>query len=62
MATDFDTLAALDALVEAGMDRKQARAIVRQLKLVAEARAPVTRSDFEAGLARLRDELLKRAP
>ena len=60
MATGFDTLAAFDALVEAGMDRKQARALVGQLKLVAETRAPVTRSDFEAGLARLRDELLKR--
>ncbi len=60
MAAGFDTLTAFDALVEAGMDRKQARAVVEQLRLVAETRAPVTRQEFESGLGRLKAELLKR--
>ncbi len=60
MAIGFDTLTAFDALVEAGMDRKQARAVVEQLRLVAETRAPVNRQEFESGLARLKAVLLKR--
>ena len=56
----FDTLAAADALRDAGMEPGQARAVAIQLRAAAGAGDAVTRPELEAALARLKTELLER--
>ncbi len=60
MAAPFDTLAAAEALENAGMDRKQARACAAQLQAAASAGEPVTRPELEAALAALETRLTDR--
>ena len=51
MAPQFDTLAVLKELEDAGIDRKQARAMAARLHVAADADKPVTRPELEAALA-----------
>ena len=60
MAASFDTLAAADALRDAGLQSGPARAIATQLHLAAGAVEAVTRPELEAALADLKMELLER--
>ena len=60
MAVAFDTLSAAEALEQSGMDTRQARVCAVQMKLAAQAGDPVTREQFDAGLTRLKIELLER--
>ena len=60
MAARFDTLAAAEALEDAGIDRAHAKAIATQLRVSSEAGEPVTRSELEAALAKLKTDLLER--
>ncbi len=60
MTVAFDTLSAAEALEQSGMDTRQARVCAVQMKLAAQAGDPVTREQFEAGLTRLKIELLER--
>ncbi len=73
MAAQFDTLAAADALEDAGIDGKHARAIATQLRIVANTRKAVmqteaeaalaplaTKAELEAGLGALKAELIER--
>ena len=56
----FDTLAAADALRDAGMEPGQARAVAAQLRAAASAGDAVTRPELEAALARLKTDLMER--
>jgi len=56
----FDTLAAADALRDAGMEPGQARAVATQLRVAAGAGDAVTRPELEAALARLKTDLMER--
>ena len=58
MSDAFDTLAAADALRDAGMEPEQARAVATQLRAAAGTGDAVTRPELEAALARLKTELL----
>ena len=60
MAASFDTLAAADALRDAGLESGPARAIATQLHLAAGAVEAVTHPELEAALASLKVELLER--
>ena len=60
MAVPFDTLAAADALRDAGLEPGPARAIASQLHLAAGAVEAVTRPELEAALVSLKLELLER--
>ncbi len=73
MAAQFDTLVAAEALHDAGIDGKHAKAIATQLRLASDAGEPVTRpelqaalaplatrTEFEAGLGALKTELIDR--
>ncbi|MDE0407256.1 MAG: hypothetical protein OXN81_05275 [Alphaproteobacteria bacterium] len=53
MAAKFDTLAAAEAIENAGADRKLAKVIATQLRISSDAGEPVTRSELEAALAAL---------
>ena len=59
MRSAFNTLAAAEALEQSGMDRRQARALAKQINLVAQAREPVTRDELDAALAQLKAELVQ---
>ena len=56
----FDTLAAADALRDAGMEPGQARAVATQLRAAAGAGDAVTRPELEVALARLKTDLMER--
>ena len=56
----FDTLAAADALRDAGMEPGQARAVATQLRAAAGAGDAVTRPELEAALARFKTDLTER--
>ena len=60
MSFVFDTLAAADALRDAGMEPGQARAVATQLRAAAGAGDAVTRPELEAALARLKTDLVER--
>ena len=60
MSFVFDTLAAADALRDAGMEPAQARAVATQLRAAAGAGDAVTRPELEAALAKLKTELVER--
>ena len=60
MSFVFDTLAAADALRDAGMEPGQARAVATQLRVAASAGDAVTRPELEAALARLKTDLTER--
>ena len=51
--TAFDTLAAADALENAGVETKHAKALAAQLGVAAAAGEPVGKPDLEAALAAL---------
>ncbi len=53
MAAQFDTLLAAEALHDAGIDEKHAKAIATQLRLASDAGEPVTRPELQAALAPL---------
>ncbi len=53
MAAQFDTLVAAEALHDAGIDEKHAKAIATQLRLASDAGEPVTRPELQAALAPL---------
>lgn len=60
MSDAFDTLAAADALQDAGMEPEQARAVATQLRAAAGTGDAVTRPELETALNRLKIELLDR--
>ncbi len=60
MSTRFDSLAAAEALENAGFDREKARVMAAQLQVASDAGEPVTRPALEAALGALRAELLER--
>lgn len=60
MSFVFDTLAAADALRDAGMEPAQARAVATQLRAAAGAGDAVTRPELEAALAKLKTDLVER--
>lgn len=53
MAAQFDTLVAAEALHDAGIDEKHAKAIATQLRIASDAGEPVTRPELQAALAPL---------
>ncbi len=53
MAAQFDTLLAAEALHDAGIDEKHAKAIATQLRIASDAGEPVTRPELQAALAPL---------
>ncbi len=60
MAAQFDTLAAAEAIENAGIDRKAAKVLAGQLRMASDAGNPVTRPELEAALAVLKTELIDR--
>ncbi len=60
MMSSFDTLAAAEALQDAGAKPELAKAMTAQLKAAAKAGEPVTRPELDAALGTLKAELLER--
>ena len=60
MAAHFDTLAAAEAIENAGIEREAARVLAAQLRIASDAGDPVTRPELEAALAVLKTELTDR--
>ncbi len=60
MMSSFDTLAAAEALQDAGAKPELAKAMAAQLKAAAKAGEPVTRPELDAALGTLKAELLER--
>ena len=60
MAAQFDTLAAAEAIENAGIEREAARVLAAQLRIASDAGGPVTRPELEAALAVLKTELTDR--
>ncbi len=58
--SSFDTLAAAEALQDAGAKPELAKAMAAQLKAAAKAGEPVTRPELDAALGALKAELLER--
>ncbi len=57
MAARFDTLAAAEALEDAGIDRMHAKAIATQLRVSSEAGEPVTRHELHVAVGGLKADL-----
>ena len=57
MAAQFDTLVAAEALHDAGIDEKHAKAIATQLRIASDAGEPVTRHELEVAVGGLKAEL-----
>ncbi len=57
MAAQFDTLLAAEALHDAGIDEKHAKAIATQLRIASDAGEPVTRHELEVAVGGLKAEL-----
>ena len=57
MTAKFDTLAAAEALEDAGIDRTHAKAIATQLRISSDAGEPVTRHELEVTVGGLKAEL-----
>lgn len=57
MAARFDTLAAAEALENAGIDRTHAKAIAAQLRISSDAGEPVTRHELDVAVGGLKAEL-----
>ena len=60
MTSSFDTLAAAEAIENAGADPKLAKVIASQMRVAADAGEPVTRPELETALATLKTDLLER--
>ena len=60
MAAQFDTLAAAEAIENAGIEREAARVLATQLRIASDTGGPVTRPELEAALAVLKTELTDR--
>ena len=57
MASSFDTLAAAEAIENAGADSRLAKVIASQLRVASDAGEPVTRAELDAALAALEARL-----
>ncbi len=60
MASSFDTLAAAEAIENAGADSRLAKVIASQLRVASDAGEPVTRAELDAALAALEARLIWR--
>ena len=60
MAAQFDTLAAAEAIENAGIDRTAAKVLAAQLRIASDAGDPVTRPELEGALAVLKTDLMER--
>ena len=60
IVAQFDTLAAADALEDAGIDRTHTKAIATQLRVASDAGEPVTRPALDVALGALKAELIER--